>query len=74
MTQISKEKNDKNFDVLGIVTMKDLFARLVKLELKDEDEHLYSVVGSSHAVEQPQTHRGRKTGAWGQDQSQPQQA
>src|SRR3990167_5680797 len=31
--------------VLGIVTLKDLFARLCQLELKDEDEHIYSIVG-----------------------------
>lgn len=30
--------------ILGIVTLKDLFERLLKLELKDDDHHLYSVV------------------------------
>lgn len=66
--QISKEKNENNFDILGIVTMKDLFARLVKLELKDDDEHLYSVVGSAHSVQQPQTHLRREVRPWGQGQ------
>jgi len=37
-------KVDYNQEVLGLVTLKDLFERLCKVEIRDDDEHIYSVV------------------------------
>lgn len=48
MTQVQEGMEKAQNKILGIVTLKDLFERLVKLELKDADHHLYSVVSSDH--------------------------
>ena len=48
MTQVQDGMEKAQNKILGIVTLKDLFERLVKLELKDADHHLYSVVSSDH--------------------------
>jgi CBS domain containing-hemolysin-like protein len=37
-------KEDEKREILGLVTLKDLFAKIVSVELKDDDEHFYSVV------------------------------
>jgi metal transporter CNNM len=37
---------ETKYEVIGMVTLKDLFERLCKIELKDHDEHLYSMVAS----------------------------